>query len=90
MSKRRETSDEISQVIDIRIRKEVLARAERIWKAGARADESRSAFLGYLVKVGLAQYERKILPVELGEADDTVGPPTEVEPERPEQASGDR
>jgi hypothetical protein len=66
LSRRGDTSDGESSVIDIRLKKATLAAVERCWKAGLFKEETRARFLGYLVGLGLARYEAKILPEERG------------------------
>jgi hypothetical protein len=43
---------------------EIRARCEKARLAGAHSSDPESAFVGYLVRVGLAKYETCILPAE--------------------------
>jgi len=78
VSKRSETSDSDSTVVDIRIDKEALVSIEKCWKTGRWRRKPRLTFMGYLVEIGLARYENRILPEETGVADQLpiLGPAT--------------
>jgi len=58
---------EKSEVLKVRISEGVRKKCTAARLKGAHAADAESTFLGYLVALGLARYERSILPIELGE-----------------------
>jgi hypothetical protein len=63
----RRKSDAESDVLKVRLPKDLRERCDRARRDGAHSAEAESTFLGYLVHIGLTRYEQIILPVELGE-----------------------
>jgi hypothetical protein len=56
-----------TEVTHIRVEKNVLERARKSQKEGVHADMSEGAFLGYLINIGINIYEKRILPLEIGD-----------------------
>ena len=63
-----------AEIVQIRLSTEVRERCTNARLDGLRSDDAESSFLGYLVKLGLAKYEKAILPVERGD-DESVAVP---------------
>ena len=59
-----------SHVQKVRISEDLRARCMEAKARGAHSEEQESTFYGYLINLGVAVYERKILPIEEGKADD--------------------
>ena len=68
---------EKAEIVRVRISSDERERCAKARLSGARKDDAESSFLGYLVKLGLAKYEKAILPVELGEDESLVVPISE-------------
>jgi hypothetical protein len=64
---RRTDESRPSTVVKVRMPIEILHKCELIRKAGLHSDEAQTTFLGYLIKLGLAKYEKVILPSEISE-----------------------
>jgi hypothetical protein len=54
------------ETIKISLSVEMIKAVEEARMAGIHNEEARSTFLGYLVKLGLAKYNKVILPAEQG------------------------
>jgi hypothetical protein len=65
MPKRKDETSS-SSIIRIRIPNDLLEDVEYARKSGGHNAEAQSTFLGYLVKLGLAKYNKIILPAEQG------------------------
>jgi hypothetical protein len=64
---KKNTGTEKSDIVRVRISPEARERCNRARLAGAHYDEAESSFLGFLVKIGIAKYEKTILPLEVSE-----------------------
>ena len=55
-----------TKVIHINVRDDIMERVKVAHKEGGQKDSSQSAFLGYLIGIGINVYEKRILPLETG------------------------
>ena len=58
---------EKAEIVRVRISSDERKKCTNARLSGAHRDDAESAFLGYLVKLGLTKYEKAILPVERGD-----------------------
>jgi hypothetical protein len=63
--KKDESTD--SSIVRIRLSNDLIKDCEEARLAGMRDGDAQSTFLGYLVKLGLAKYNKIILPAEKSE-----------------------
>jgi len=68
---------EKAEIVRVRISSDERERCTNARLSGARKDDAESAFLGYLVKLGIAKYEKAILPIERGDDESLVVPISE-------------
>jgi hypothetical protein len=54
------------ETIKVSLSLEMIRAVEEARMAGIHSEEARSTFLGYLVKLGLAKYNKVLLPAEQG------------------------
>jgi hypothetical protein len=66
MPRRKDDSDNTA-TIRIRLSPELKRLCNEARLAGAHRRMAESAFIGYLIEIGLKKYEKAILPLELGE-----------------------
>ena len=67
--------DEINktEVLQLRLTTETRERCKIARISGGHKLEAESSFLGFLIEIGLAKYEKAFLPLELGE-DEIISP----------------
>ena len=58
---------EPSEVVRVRVSESLRTKCAAARERGAHAGDAESSFLGYLLAVGLAKYEKAILPHETSE-----------------------
>lgn len=63
----RKDEPDATEVIRVRISTALKDRCVAVKNTGARACDAESTFFGYLIAVGLAKYEKSILPHEISE-----------------------
>jgi hypothetical protein len=63
MPKRKDETEK-AVIVRVRMDEEIRSKCEKARLAGAHSSDPESAFVGYLVRVGLAKYESCILPAE--------------------------
>lgn len=63
----RKDAAEATEVVKVRLSKALGERCQAARARGAHSSDAESTFLGYLIAVGLAKYEKAILPHEIGE-----------------------
>jgi len=61
-----------SETIQLRLTPETRQRCNKARLSGARKRDAEAAFLGFLIELGIAKYEKAILPVEIGEDENTA------------------
>jgi len=73
-------SDEVnkSENIKIRLTPETRQRCNNARLRGARKNDTESSFMGFLVELGIAKYEKAILPLERSD-DETATLPNKKE-----------
>ena len=64
---RRKDDSKNTETLRIRISSEVKQQCNEARLAGAHSHVSESAFVAYLIEIGLKKYEKSILPLERGE-----------------------
>jgi len=69
---KRSIAPEETEVVKIRMTTAMKQKCQDARARGAHSNDADSTFLGYLIAVGLAKYEKSILPHETGE--DEIAP----------------
>ena len=64
---RRNDDSKNTETLRIRISSEVKRQCNEARLAGAHSHVSESAFVAYLIEIGLKKYEKSILPLERGD-----------------------
>ena len=61
--------DEVSktETIQLRLTLETRERCKKARLAGAHKLEAEASFFGFLIELGLAKYEKALLPLEIGD-----------------------
>jgi len=69
--------DEInkSEVIQLRLTADTRERCKKARLSGAHKLEAEASFFGFLIELGLAKYEKALLPLEMGK-DESPDVPT--------------
>ncbi|MHC6201732.1 hypothetical protein ACYULU_00890 [Breznakiellaceae bacterium SP9] len=71
---RRKDNSKNTEILRIRISTDLKQQCNEARLAGAHGRMAESAFVGYLIEIGLKKYEKTILPMERG--DDEAATPT--------------
>jgi hypothetical protein len=64
---RRKDNSKNTEILRIRISTELKQQCNEARLAGAHSRMAESAFVGYLIEIGLKKYEKSILPLERGD-----------------------
>jgi len=64
---KKKNETEKAEIVRVRVSTELRERCTKARLAGSHNSEAESSFMGYLVDVGIAKYEKAILPLERGD-----------------------
>jgi hypothetical protein len=64
---RRKDEEKNTETIRIRLSAEMKKLCNKARLSGAHSRMAESAFIGYLIEIGLSRYEKAILPIEKGD-----------------------
>jgi hypothetical protein len=75
-----------SMTVKVRLSLKLLKECKEAKAAGIHEDGAQSTFLGYLIKLGFAKYQRSILPAECDEIGGTASNEGTAQPVKTDKA----